>query len=128
MKAVVPLTRFLSPHITHHDKDMDVSDLRVGQSIRVRDELAEKCQKCFRDFLTEFADEEEDTEARLMSTRGLVSVSKYLDDALDLVQPERNTLFVNFEDLERFDQRVATIIVEQYYRVYPALCRGECMH
>lgn len=95
---------------------MDVSDLRVGQSIRVRDELAEKCQKCFRDFLTEFADEE-DSENR----------TKYLDDALDLVQPERNTLFVNFEDLERFDQRAATTIVEQYYRVYPFLCRGEVL-
>lgn len=94
---------------------MDVSDLRVGQSIRVRDELAEKCQKCFRDFLTEFVDEE-DGETR----------TKYLDDALDLVQPERNTLFVNYEDLERFDQRASTLIVEQFYRVYPFLCRGEC--
>ena len=96
---------------------MDVSDLRVGQSIRVRDELAEKCQKCFRDFLAEFVEEEE---------TGSTAGAKYLEDALDLVQPERNTLFVNFEDLERFDQRASNIIVEQYYRVYPYLCRGEC--
>jgi DNA replication licensing factor MCM6 len=92
---------------------MDVSDLRVGQSIRVRDELAEKCQKCFKDFLSEFTDEE-------VGENQL----KYVRDAVELVQPERNTLFVNFEDLERFDQRTATIVTEQYYRIYPYLCRG----
>lgn len=91
---------------------MDVSDLRVGQSIRVRDEVAEKVQKCFRDFLSEFADEGQ-------------TGPKYREDCVDLVQPERNTLFVNFEDLERFDQRTATLVIEQYYRLYPYLCRGE---
>lgn len=105
----VPLTASLtSPFCT-----MDVADLRVGQNDRVRDELSEKCQKCFRDFLSEFADEEGSKEP------------KYLEDALDLVQPDRSTLFVNFADLERFDQRVATLILEQYFRVYPYLCRGQ---
>jgi DNA replication licensing factor MCM6 len=98
---------------------MDVSDLRVGQSIRVRDELAEKCQKCFKDFLSEFT---------INMSEGVVddtdSNLKYLNDAVDLVQPERNTLFVDYQDFERFDQRAATAVQEQFYRMYPYLCRG----
>lgn len=99
---------------------MDVSDLRVGQTIRVRDELAEKVQKCFKDFLVEFVAEGEES----MGQSEEEARGKYHQDALELVQPERNTLFVSFEDFERFDQRAATTVVEQYYRVYPYLCRG----
>lgn len=95
---------------------MDVSDLRVGQSIRVRDELAEKMQKCFKDFLAEYGEERRTDSSSL----------KYLEDAIDLVKPERNTLFVNFEDFEKFDQQAADTLVEQYYRLFPYLCRGMC--
>jgi len=92
---------------------MDVSDVRVGQSVRVRDELAEKCQKCFKDFLTEFVEDEESSDR-----------PKYKEDAGNLILAERNTLFVSFEDFERFDQRAATTVLEQYYRVYPYLQRA----
>ncbi|KAI1306502.1 DNA replication licensing factor Mcm6 [Halotydeus destructor] len=92
---------------------MDVSDIRVTQSLRVRDDLGEKCQKTFKDFLAEYADESAES-----------NEPKYLRDALDLVKPERNTLFISYEDFERFDQRVANTVLEQYYRLYPFLCRG----
>lgn len=95
---------------------MDVSDLRVGQTIRLRDNLAEKCQKTFKEFLTEYVDE------KAMETDQ--GEPKYLTEALELVRPERNTLFVDFEDFERYDQQVATIVQEEFYRVYPYLCRG----
>lgn len=99
---------------------MDVSDLRVGQTIRVRDELAEKVQKCFKDFLVEFVAEGQEN----MGQGDDPPQGKYHQEALELVQPERNTLFVSFEDFERFDQRAANTVVEQYYRVYPYLCRA----
>lgn len=95
---------------------MDVSDLRVGQTIRLRDSLAEKCQKAFKEFLSDYVDE------KAMETDQ--AEPKYLAEALELVRPERNTLFVDFEDFERYDQQVATIVQEQFYRVYPYLCRG----
>ena len=95
---------------------MDVSDLRVGQSIRVRDELAEKMHKCFKDFLKEYREE---------SAGDRRDQIKYLEDSLELVKPERNTLFVNFEDFERYDQQAADTLVEHYFRVFPYLCRGK---
>lgn len=49
---------------------------------------------------------------------------KYVDDAKNLVKPERNTLEVSFADIERFNQNLATVIQEEYYRVYPYLCRA----
>ncbi|KAJ7345811.1 hypothetical protein JRQ81_001761 [Phrynocephalus forsythii] len=76
----------------------------------IRDEVAEKCQKLFQDFLEEF-----------QSSDGEV---KYLCDAEELIRPERNTLIVSFLDLEQFNQQLATTIQEEFYRVYPFLCRA----
>ncbi|KAI5613731.1 DNA replication licensing factor MCM6, partial [Silurus asotus] len=80
----------------------------AGQT--VKDELAEKCQKLFQAFLEEF-----------QNTDGEV---KYLRDAEELIRPERNTLLVSFTDLEGFNQELATIIQEEFYRIYPYLCRA----
>nr|XP_060632026.1 DNA replication licensing factor MCM6 [Anolis sagrei ordinatus] len=77
---------------------------------QIRDEVAEKCQKLFQDFLEEFQD----------SDGGL----KYLRDAEELIRPERNTLIVSFQDLEQANQQLATTIQEEFYRVYPYLCRA----
>ena len=41
---------------------------------------------------------------------------KYLEDARDLTKPERNTLEVSFLDIEKFNQNLATLIVEEFYR------------
>ncbi|XP_075876778.1 DNA replication licensing factor MCM6 [Nelusetta ayraudi] len=76
----------------------------------VKDELAEKCQKLFQAFLEEF-----------QTGDGEV---KYVREAEELIRPERNTLQVSFTDLEVFNQELATIIQEEYYRVYPYLCRA----
>lgn len=92
---------------------MDVSGVRVGQPARVRDELAEKCQKLFSDFLVEYTDESAEN-----------ADPKYLQEILNLLKPERSTLFVAFDDVQRFDQTLATAFMEEYYRLYPYLCRG----
>ncbi|XP_056913100.1 DNA replication licensing factor MCM6 [Takifugu flavidus] len=76
----------------------------------VKDELAEKCQKLFQAFLEEF-----------QTSDGEV---KYVQEAEELIRPERNTLLVSFTDLEGFNQELATTIQEEYYRVYPYLCRA----
>ncbi|XP_041934273.1 DNA replication licensing factor MCM6 [Alosa sapidissima] len=76
----------------------------------VKDELAEKCQKLFQAFLEEF----QNSDGEL----------KYLRDAEELIRPERNTLLVSFTDLEGFNQELATTIQEEFYRVYPHLCRA----
>ncbi|KAI0231089.1 DNA replication licensing factor MCM6 [Lamellibrachia satsuma] len=49
---------------------------------------------------------------------------KYLDAAQELIRPERNTLTVSFADVEMHNQSLATVILEEYYRVYPFLCRA----
>lgn len=41
---------------------------------------------------------------------------KYLAAALELVRAERNTLTINFEDIERYNQQLAVTILEEYYR------------
>nr|XP_020479764.1 DNA replication licensing factor MCM6 [Monopterus albus] len=90
---------------------MDVASAtaeNVGEM--VKDELAEKCQKLFQAFLEEFH-----------SGDGEV---KYVREAEELIRPERNTLLVSFTDLEGFNQELATTIQEEYYRVYPFLCRA----
>ncbi|KAJ0041676.1 hypothetical protein NL108_008579, partial [Boleophthalmus pectinirostris] len=50
--------------------------------------------------------------------------AKYVREAEELIRPERNTLLVSFTDLEGFNQELATTIQEEYYRVYPFLCRA----
>uniref|UniRef100_A0A803TZ54 DNA replication licensing factor MCM6 n=1 Tax=Anolis carolinensis TaxID=28377 RepID=A0A803TZ54_ANOCA len=77
---------------------------------QIRDEVAEKCQKLFQDFLEEFQNSDGEV--------------KYLRDAEELIRPERNTLIVSFEDLEQSNQQLATTIQEEFYRVYPYLCRA----
>eukprot|EP00112_Aurelia_sp_Birch-Aquarium-sp1_P012776 Seg2690.3 transcript_id=Seg2690.3/GoldUCD/mRNA.D3Y31 product="Zygotic DNA replication licensing factor mcm6-B" protein_id=Seg2690.3/GoldUCD/D3Y31 len=87
---------------------MDVADRTVGVA-KIKDELAERCQKLFRDFLEEFKVDEE---------------QKYLSEAQELMRPERNTLTVSFLDVESYNSQLATTIQEEYYRVYPYLCRA----
>uniref|UniRef100_K7FSM8 DNA replication licensing factor MCM6 n=1 Tax=Pelodiscus sinensis TaxID=13735 RepID=K7FSM8_PELSI len=78
---------------------------------QLRDEVAEKCQKLF--FLI--------IAVRFQNSDGEV---KYLHDAEELIRPERNTLIVSFVDLEQFNQQLSTTVQEEFYRVYPYLCRA----
>jgi DNA replication licensing factor MCM6 len=41
---------------------------------------------------------------------------KYLEPAKELVSPERSTLEVSFEDIEKYNQVLSTTIIEEYYR------------
>ncbi|XP_072274210.1 DNA replication licensing factor MCM6 isoform X1 [Pyxicephalus adspersus] len=89
---------------------MDAAQPGAAATPHVKDDLSEKCQKLFQDFLEEF----QNTDGEL----------KYKSDAEELIRPERNTLLVSFQDLEQFNQQLATTVQEEYYRVYPYLCRA----
>ncbi|XP_066431255.1 DNA replication licensing factor MCM6 [Eleutherodactylus coqui] len=77
---------------------------------QLKDEVADKCQKLFQDFLEEFQNADGEV--------------KYKSEAEELIRPERNTLPVSFQDLEQFNQQLATTVQEEFYRVYPYLCRA----
>ncbi|XP_040288104.1 maternal DNA replication licensing factor mcm6 [Bufo bufo] len=77
---------------------------------QVKDELSDKCQKLFLEFLEE--------------CKGKDGGNLYVSAAEELIRPERNTLVVNFTDIEYYNQQLATTIQEEYYRVYPHLCRA----
>lgn len=87
---------------------MDAAEQNTGTN-QVQDVVGERCQKLFQDFLEEF------------SVNGEL---KHLPEALELIRPERNTLTVCFADLEQHNQQLATTILQEYYRVYPYLCRA----
>ncbi|XP_062337993.1 MCM6 minichromosome maintenance deficient 6, like isoform X1 [Osmerus eperlanus] len=89
---------------------MEPSVENSGSGVQVKDGLAEKCQKLFLEFLEEF-----------QNPNGEIL---YLPDAEELIRPERNTLVVNFTNIEHFNQQLATTIQEDYYRVYPYMCRA----
>ncbi|KAK1173645.1 hypothetical protein AOXY_G3811 [Acipenser oxyrinchus oxyrinchus] len=82
----------------------------TATGLQVKDELSEKCQKLFLEFLEEF-----------QNPNGEIH---YLHDAEELIRPERNTLTVNFTNIEHYNQQLGTTIQEEYYRVYPHLCRA----
>ncbi|XP_014781505.1 zygotic DNA replication licensing factor mcm6 [Octopus bimaculoides] len=85
---------------------MDAAELTQSTN-QVKDQIGERCQKLFQDFLEEFTVDGE---------------LKYLPEVQELIRPERNTLSVSFEDIENYNQQLATTILEEYYRVYPYLC------
>ncbi|KAK7488184.1 hypothetical protein BaRGS_00020626 [Batillaria attramentaria] len=87
---------------------MDVAEQAV-KSNQVKDQVGERCLKLFQDFLEEYQVDGE---------------TKYLTPVQELVRPERNTLTVSFSDLETYNQQLSTTILEEYYRVYPYLCRA----
>lgn len=49
---------------------------------------------------------------------------KYLEPAAELRHAERSTIEISFEDVEKYNQNLATTIIEEYYRVYPFLCQA----
>ncbi|KAJ8715612.1 hypothetical protein PYW07_010094 [Mythimna separata] len=84
---------------------MDVADTYATQS-QVKDEVGVRCQKLFQDFLEEFKEDNE---------------LKYEKNAKELLKPELSTLEVSFDDVEKYNQNLATTIIEEYYRIYPFL-------
>lgn len=49
---------------------------------------------------------------------------KYYEPAKEFTNPEKYTLEVSFEDVEKYNQNLAQTIIEEYYRIYPYLCQG----
>lgn len=43
---------------------------------------------------------------------------KYLEGVQELRSFERSTLEVSFEDIEKYNQSLATTIIEEYYRYF----------
>lgn len=41
---------------------------------------------------------------------------KYLEKAKELVKPERNTLQVSYQDVEKYNSNLAVTIIAEYYR------------
>lgn len=41
---------------------------------------------------------------------------KYLKPIDELVTPDRSTLEVSFDDIEKYNQNLATSIIEEYFR------------
>ena len=82
---------------------MDVSERTQGPS-RVKDDLAERCQRLFLSFLTEF------------EAPGAEGEPKYVADVMELVGPDRNTLTVSFKDVEAYNRNLAATVQDEYYR------------
>ncbi|XP_053569007.1 maternal DNA replication licensing factor mcm6 isoform X1 [Bombina bombina] len=91
---------------------MEIGDPAVAETAgqQLKDELSDKCQKLFLEFLEEY--------------KGKDGTNTYVSAAEELIRPERNTLTVNFTDIEYYNQQLATTIQEEYYRIYPPLCRA----
>ncbi|KAK6644349.1 MCM DNA helicase complex subunit mcm6 [Polyplax serrata] len=88
---------------------MDVGEIRTGP-IKVVDEIGAKCQKLFHNFLKEFRED---------------NVVKYLAPATEIQRNiERTTLEVNFEDVEKYNMNLSVTIIEEYFRLYPFLCKA----
>lgn len=49
---------------------------------------------------------------------------KYYASIEELGTGERSTLEVNFDDVEKYNQNLATTIIEEYYRILPFLCQA----
>lgn len=49
---------------------------------------------------------------------------KYLEPAKELQNEERSIIEVSFEDVEKYNQNLATTIIEEYYRIYPYICQA----
>lgn len=87
---------------------MDVPDVQVGQ-LRVTDEVGARCQKLFQDFLEEYKED---------------GILKYVEAIKDCARPERSTLEVSLEDVEKYNQNLNKVIIEDYFRIYPFLCQA----
>lgn len=105
---------------------MDVANTRFGTQAKDRDELALQVQTLFKRFLEEYSGEEQEEPMQQddsnMTPKN--NKSKYSDEALKLLNNERNTLFIDFKDIELYDSNLADDLICDYYRFYPYICRA----
>lgn len=74
-----------------------------------RDEESEKVEQMFSQFLNEFTLDDKPIYQHLTA---------------ELKRPERNTLSIDFDHIEKFSEPLATAITQNYYRLNPYLCRA----
>ncbi|VUZ50720.1 unnamed protein product [Hymenolepis diminuta] len=89
---------------------MDVAQAQI-RTIHVPDLVGEECQRKFLSFLESFKDEGED-------------VFKYAEKAKEMKKLERSTLSVSFNDLLMHDSHLASLIEDEYFRLYPYICNA----
>jgi DNA replication licensing factor MCM6 len=85
---------------------MDVTH-SVDSLTHVFDTVGQRCQKLFQDFLEEWREDGD---------------LKYLALCKDLAKPERNTLLVSMRDVDAFNETLARLIHDEYFRLQPFLC------
>lgn len=97
---------------------MDVAS-GLSHLTRDRDELALQINFLFKKFLEEFEEANNDDS----EPQGEPKL-KYADLALELLSSDRQTLFIDFKDIELYDINMAENIISQYYRFYRYLCQA----
>ncbi|KAG9510123.1 DNA replication licensing factor MCM6, partial [Fragariocoptes setiger] len=102
---------------------MDVAQGNFGSRAKDRDELALQVERLFKTFLNECMPDNLDDSMRDAEPQA-DQTPKYGDEALKLLNNERNTLFVDFKDVEMYEQDLANNIIQDFYRLYPYLCRA----
>nr|CDS31718.1 DNA replication licensing factor MCM6 [Hymenolepis microstoma] len=89
---------------------MDVAQAQI-RTIHVPDIVGDECQRKFLGFLENFKEEGEE-------------FFKYAERAKEMKKLERSTLSVSFNDLLMHDSRLASLIEDEYFRLYPYLCNA----
>ena len=79
-----------------------------------RDDAADRVQKVFQTFLHEFTEDGDELE----------EFKKYKDHAQDMISPEKHTFQIDMKDIMAWSQPIADRIKEDFYRLYPYLCRA----
>jgi DNA replication licensing factor MCM6 len=92
--------------------------------VKDRDELAIQINYLFKKFLEEFEDAPEVENEEQQQEQPDEPKLKYADLALELLSSDRQTLFVDFKDIEIYDINMAENIISQYYRFYRYLCQA----
>lgn len=95
---------------------MDIAQ-QVPQHPRVRDVLADQCQRLFFEYLERFVEKNE----RRISTK-FFSFAFSFDETEkknmidELSQPQRSTVLINYRHLSNFNDRLARVLQDEYYR------------
>ena len=105
--------------LVNYKHKMDVANRTQARQPLVKDELGERVQKLFQDFLESYAKKQIITSTPSSSSSSRCTENgelKYLPAAAEFQRMERYTLTVSFQDVEEHSTRLAAVIQEHYYR------------
>ena len=100
--------------------DVTLGGNNAAAGNQVVDQVGSRCQKLFQDFLEQWQDQDR-VPGSSQGDQGDDNL-KYLRLARELAKPARNTLTVSMRDVEQFNANLATLIQDDFYRIYPFLC------